>query len=320
MKRLIRSDGFWFVISTLVVLLAAIWLSFKFWDWLDGGADSGSETIRDIGVVVGGVLAVLLALWRSRVAERQANAAQRQSETAQRGLLNERYQKGAEMLGSDVLAVRLGGIYALARLASEHPEDYHLQILSLLCAFVRHPVAGEAAEPTNGGSLTMVPTYKTGGNKIRFERPLRAREDIQAVMTAVHERSEPQIRIEEEEEYRLNLSGANLAGVYLVNTNLMGADLTGANLTGADLAIVNLNGAHLEGVNLTGANLTVANLTDADLEGANLAVAYLAKCTGLTQGKLDLAAASTDTPPRLHNVVDAHTGEPLVWRGRSITE
>ena len=84
-----------------------------------------------------------LAIWRSTVAERQSATSQLQSETAQRGLLNERYQKGAEMLGSAVLAVRLGGIYALDRLAREHPEAYHLQIMNLLCAFVRNPTTVE---------------------------------------------------------------------------------------------------------------------------------------------------------------------------------
>ena len=66
----------------------------------------------------------MLAIWRSTVAERQ-------SATAQQGLLNERYQKGAEMLGSDVLSVRLGGIYALERLAAEDPNQYHILVMKL---------------------------------------------------------------------------------------------------------------------------------------------------------------------------------------------
>ena len=105
-----------------------------FWCWLSAG-ESGSTAIRNLGLVVAAIIALPLAIWRSIVAERQAATAQRQSETAQRGLLNERYQKGSEMLGSHVLSVRLGGIYALTRLAREHPGDYHTQIMSLLCAF-----------------------------------------------------------------------------------------------------------------------------------------------------------------------------------------
>ena len=45
------------------------------------------------------------------------------------------------MLGSEVLSVRLGGIYDLERLAAEHPEQYHLhlQVMELFCAFARNP-------------------------------------------------------------------------------------------------------------------------------------------------------------------------------------
>ena len=43
------------------------------------------------------------------------------------------------MLGSQVLSVRLGGIYALARLAREYPEEYHVQIMRLLLCFRAPP-------------------------------------------------------------------------------------------------------------------------------------------------------------------------------------
>ena len=243
------------------------------------------------------------------------------------------------MLGSDVLAVRLGGIYALARLAREGAEDYHMQIMNLLCAFVRQQGAG----PIKGESLTIDPTFKTWENKVRFERPVPVREDIQAVMTAVHERSGPQIKIEEIEKgegYGLNLSGANLAGAYLADVGLPNADLAGVNLSGADLIVANLAGANLAGANLTGANLTganlnFANLLDADLAGANLAganlnranlsganltVADLRNCEGFTQKQIDQAQAVSGNPPNLANVVDAKTGNPLVWRGGILFE
>ena len=124
---------------TLIVLAAVLVLSIRFWDSWSGKEESVGMAIRNLVLVIAAIAALPLAIWRSKVAELQADTAQRQHETAQRGLLNERYQKGAEMLGSDLLAVRLGGIYALARVASEHPGDYHTQIMRLLCAFLRHP-------------------------------------------------------------------------------------------------------------------------------------------------------------------------------------
>ena len=47
------------------------------------------------------------------------------------------------MLGSELLSVRLGGIHALVRIAEEHRSEYHIQIMELLCAFVRHPPKGQ---------------------------------------------------------------------------------------------------------------------------------------------------------------------------------
>ena len=120
------------ITSGLVLLaIASVALTFVFWGWLG----SNSATLRNVVLVAAAVAALPLALWRSRIAERQAD-------TAQRGLLNERYQKGAEMLGSDVLSVRLGGIYALQNLAEEHPGQYHVRVMRLFCAFLRSPPWG----------------------------------------------------------------------------------------------------------------------------------------------------------------------------------
>ena len=115
--RVLRREGFWWVAAIVAVLVIGSLLSWRFWDDLADDKESLSTTVRNIGLLIGGVVAILLAVWRSIVAERQAD-------TAQQGLLNERYQRGAEMIGSDVLSVRLGGIYALQRLAAEHPEQY----------------------------------------------------------------------------------------------------------------------------------------------------------------------------------------------------
>ena len=314
-----------------LVLVTSLSLSWCYWEELRGDQESLSTTVRNVGVVIGGVIAILFAIWRSIVAERQADAAQRQaetaqrqSETAQRGLLNERYQKGAEMFGSGRLSVRLGGVYALALLAREHPGDYHLEIMSLFCAFVRNPIGEPFEAPLPVKSLTPAAKFKSGweeaGDEAGEDRPLRVREDIQAIMTAVCKRSEAQIEIEKEREYTLALRDANLKGARLAGANLEGADLGGANLEGALLIRMNLDGAYLADANLEGAalfasNLKGAHLVGANLEGADVTGADLRDCRGLTQEQLDQATADSDKPPKLVDVVDAN-GEPLVWSGK----
>ena len=298
MKRPPHAVPAWFWITILVVLMVTvvIVISIMYWDWLS--IESNGSTIRNIGLVAAAIIALPLALWRSKVAERQAATAQRQSETAQRGLLNERYQKGAEMLGSKVLAVRLGGIYALGRLAREHPGDYHTQIMSLLCAFLRTP-----------------PEMAADHRKLR--------EDVQEVMTAICSRSDSQIEAEKGEYCPLELSGADLEGLDLVTAPMgmlvasSSEPTTPLNLNGANLTGANLRGAYLTCVSLKGANLAKADLTGAFLGSANLTDAYMSECKGLTQEEIDHAEAEPDNPPKLEGVVDADTGKPLVWRGRS---
>ena len=105
----------------LVMLIALILLIAVVAIWIVSSA--GLEAIRDYGLLIAAIFAFPLGFWRSRVAELQADA-------AQQTLLNERYQRGAEMLGSEVLGVRLAGIYALESLAKEHPRQYHIQIVN----------------------------------------------------------------------------------------------------------------------------------------------------------------------------------------------
>ena len=68
----------------------------------------------------------------------------------------------------------------------------------------------------------------------------------------------------------VNLNGANLTDINLVDVDLRGADLKGVNLTNASLVGGDLRGVDLRGANLTGAVVRVANLEKVDLTGANL--------------------------------------------------
>lgn len=54
----------------------------------------------------------------------------------QQGQITDRYTKAIEQLGSDKLDVRLGGIYALERIAADSPRD-HPTVVEVLSAFVR---------------------------------------------------------------------------------------------------------------------------------------------------------------------------------------
>lgn len=201
------------------------------------------------------------------------------------------------MLGSEVLSVRLGGIYALQRLAQEHSEQYHIQIMRLFCAFVRNPIKGseEKTEKVEQSDSEEIPTLYA---------------DIQAAMEAIGYRSEERIVLEKKDSFRLDLGCANLSGLWLINVK--------SDLSGAILWKANLSNARFLAANLSNAILWKANLSNTILLAANLSGANLSEVTGLTQYLLNEARADTDKPPRLDNAFDAKTGEPLEWRGKPL--
>ena len=345
--------------AAVVVVVACVWESIEYWVYLvnfwdslriqENDRESASTTIRNIGLVVAGLFALGFAVWRSIVAQKQANAAHRQSEVAQQGLLNERYQKGAEMLGSDVPSVRIGGIHALLRLSLDDSEQYYIQIISLLCVFARHPTKDQALDD----NLTVL------------------REDVQATLDIIGNRraNEKFVALEEKAAFSLNLisadlrygdlSRSDLSDAYLRNADfsngylatanmsrglLRGADLSNsklwfADLSDAELDETNMKYAQIWNANLSGSSLRNTDLSDtqlwgidfsnAKLWGTNLSGAELynprsprgheSPALGLTQVQLDEARADPDNPPKLDGIVtDAETGQPLIWRGKPL--
>ena len=183
------------------------------------------------------------------------------------------------MLGSNVLSVRLGGIYALQRLAKEHPKEYHVQIMRLFSAFARHPT--EDRDYANELSV---------GTKF-----LKTREDVEEIVDVIGKRTECDIVLEHKEKY-----GVNLWGMELPYASLMGLNLTGASFIKANLS---------HGI------VGYSNLLNALLYDANLSGTGLFQIENLTQEQLDQALADPNDPPKLHGTRDAQTGQPLVWTG-----
>ena len=299
--------------------------------WVSGG-ESGSTTIRNLGIVLAGLIALPLAVWRGRVADRQATATDKQAETAQKDLLNKRYQDSAGMLGHDVLAVRLAGIYALERLAKEHPQGYHIEVMKSLCAFVRNPIRYESLGPVvsteSGWELT-----SSGGEDYDL------RPDVQAAMDAICACHGREFLIETEARFRLDLRAADFRGLKiwlanLDNARLVSAELSKVFMIGWDLSDADLTGANLSGAIVCGAHLSRARMLLANVSGADFtgnafsssspkpdpdpATALGSAAAGLTQAQLDSAIADPENPPKLEGVLDAETGEQLVWRGRAL--
>jgi hypothetical protein len=160
----------------------------------------------------------------------------------QQGQITERYTKAIDQLGSNKLETRLGGIYALERIAVDSERD-HRTVVEVLGAFARE----------QGGQ----PTPPNDGDAARSERVAT---DVEAAVTVLG-------RLPDRFFLRPR---ANLASVYLAQANLLGANLLGADLRWADLSGADLSWAKLPGAKLLGAKLLGADLLRADLSGADL--------------------------------------------------
>ncbi|MCH8028306.1 MAG: pentapeptide repeat-containing protein [Candidatus Dadabacteria bacterium] len=220
---------------------------------------------------------------------------------AEEGQITERFTRAIDQLGKidnkgkSVIEVRLGGIYALERIARDSEKD-HWQIMEVLTAYVRKNAhwTGEKEKEKIDEKWKSGESKEVGEQGEKKEQ--KPREDIQAIITVIGRRSDERRKYEKEKGYVIDLSKtdlrradlrkAKLEGANLFDANLKGADLRGANLERARLIGANLEGAWLWSSNLEGAILVGANLEGADLKGANLKGANLKGAKKLTTEQL----------------------------------
>ena len=255
----------WLVwIAAVVLALLIVWaLLVPGADWLarhDIGSAKGSlATARDAArgrllTLGAGLLAAGALLFTAR----NFTLSRRTFELTEQGQVTDRFTKAIEQLGSDKLDVRIGGIYALERVARDSAKD-HPTVMEVLTAFVRE----HSREPW--------PLRDPDDD----EEPARlTRPDVQAALSVVGrrgvERDIQRIDLIRADLTNADLTGAVLAGAVLARAVLAGANLGGARLGGAVLTDARLTGAGLVGADLGGARLTRARLTGADLTGARL--------------------------------------------------
>jgi hypothetical protein len=98
-----------------------------------------------VGLGCGGAVVLYLTWRRQRSTERVAVDTRYDSEQRR---LTDLYSKAAEMLGAEQAAVRMAGLYALERLAQDHPEQRRA-VVNVLCAYLRMPyLSPDEPQPT----------------------------------------------------------------------------------------------------------------------------------------------------------------------------
>lgn len=181
---------------------------------------------------VAGVLLVFGAV----TAWRQMLIARNQQRVGRRIAVTESFAKAVEQLAKDdTLALRLGGVYAMDRIADDDPGE-RPRIVEILSAFVREsaPLDGELPRDVLAGLRVLTRREWTVG---------------------------------------VDLTGTRLAGANLSAARLTNAVLIGANLSEATLQCAILKGADLSRADLRRTNLSGADLRMATLDGARLSAA-----------------------------------------------
>ena len=200
---------------------------------------------RDVGLKIatglGAITAALLAWGRVELSRMQHQT--------------DRLTRAVEQLGArakqgdpDPVDIRLGGVFALKRLAAESEAD-RLSVYEILAAFVRQHGAASASAPART-------------------------QDLQAAIATLRARfslaNDPHVDLSATNLLDANLSGADFAGADFSGAILRGADLSLATLYGADLSYTDLRDADLTEAKLLAADLRGADLRGADLGGASL--------------------------------------------------
>ena len=289
---------------------------------------SGDPTaIRDLSYAIAVLLGVLVAastvpfalirVWINdrtiKAAERSTAAAERTTNAAEQGLITDRINTAVTGLGVEKtvkqtapdgnvtentdanIEVRLGAVYALERISQDSDRD-HMQIMEILCAYIR----------------TNAPWDRTTPTPVK-----RLRADIQAALTVIGRRAPDKIALERHKGFRLDLRDADLRGADLRDGDFAQARFWGSNFQFAVLTRTNLKGAQLNDATLSYAHLFKTRFdAKTDLLKTTFDKAFVFNTdfskTGVTQEQLSQMFASVD------NLVPHGLTRPTHWPDQTL--
>lgn len=273
------------LLITFIVLIAGFAIDWcKALNWWSGDAEP-HESLRNLGLILAGFIGIGLAAWRSVVASIQAR-------TAQQGQITDRFSKAVEHLGSDNVSVRIGGIYALKRIAQDSMERDHISVMEVLTNFIRHSPYAEQQRTASGLKNKYDNYRERAQSDMEYARdtepPLYPRfldcPDLIAAIETIRTRSDVQKAFETNYNFYPSLKKADfsyllLNDVDLSDLNLDGINLKNANVTGINLSNNNLSGYDLQDLDLSSAILSGIDLSDSDLSRSILAGVTLDNAT-----------------------------------------
>jgi hypothetical protein len=257
------------VVATLGLLLASVFSS------ASEISKEATKAISTYSALLLGIFGVPFLAWRSITAHRQAN-------TAEQGLITDRISKAVEQIGAEktvrqyirsmdgtilfkqndqggddfndphidvtthpILEVRIGGLYALSRVANDSPADLD-SIINSLCSYVKHNLASHRHSVGFRGELGEV----------------GLREDIALALTIISKQAIAQ-RIAEPD--------------FLAP--LLGADFTGYKIADVEMRFMNFENASFERSIQSQVGFDNCNLNNARFTASQLSTVHFHSCS-----------------------------------------
>lgn len=150
------------------------------------------------------------------------------------------------------LEVRIGSIFALEKIARDVPQ-YHLQIMEILCAYVRANARCRSVSPST--SMIKMPTVRS---------------DIQTVINVIGRRSQLQVEIESDQLFRLDLRNTLLSGI-----DFRKGDFSAAMFHDCQIEAANFSNCKLHGTQFFRSSLNYTDFFSADMTGSRLDLATI---------------------------------------------
>ena len=104
-------------VIALCLVVAAIAVAVVWWD--------SSDAVRNFALIVAGAAGFPLVIWRARVADRQAG-------TAEKVLLDTRFDRAVQMIESRLPTVRDAGRARIAEIGKRYHQEYGEEAMLLL--------------------------------------------------------------------------------------------------------------------------------------------------------------------------------------------
>ena len=276
------------------------------------GLSNKNETLKFLGISMGGILIALQALMSYRRAKAMEDAAKSQADAVlktEQGQRQERLKNAIEHLGDKSDSVRLGGAYELFHLAQD-TEDLRQTVLDILCAHIRQTTRESEYRETHKSNpseevqslLTLLFVQKhevfkgchinLQGSWLRGANLRDARLESAALAKVNMQKAElHRTQLQEANLYRAKMQEATLQVVQLQRADLSETQLQGAILSGVQLQVATLRGMKMQGAMLLGVRMQGVDLSNSELQGATLRAVQLqgailqgVKMQGVTTG------------------------------------